>query len=434
VTAQRTIAGSGTLSGIGLHSGESVNMTIKPAAADAGLVFRRMDLPGTPAIKAHPDRLCQRMRRTAMAEGDVEVHTTEHFLAAASGLGIDNVEIELDNVELPGLDGSSIEFVECLREAGIVEQEAARKEFNLDETVTVSVGNARLVALPYADGLKITYTLDDHGGALKGVQMVELEVNEDSFTEQIASARTFCLAQEVEALRAMGLGKGATYQNTCVYDGERVIDNELRFDDEAARHKVLDLIGDLAHTTRKVNCHIIAMRSGHRENMALVKELNRRIETFERPPHVFDVRAIMDILPHRFPFLLVDKVIDYEPGRYAIGIKNVTINEPFFQGHFEGNPVMPGVLQVEAMAQAGAVLLLSDERMRGKVPLFMSLDKVKFRRAVFPGDQLRIEVEALRMRPRMSACRGRILVDGQVCAEAEIRSVLVDRADVEKAV
>jgi UDP-3-O-[3-hydroxymyristoyl] N-acetylglucosamine deacetylase/3-hydroxyacyl-[acyl-carrier-protein] dehydratase len=431
MTAQRTIAREARVSGIGLHSGERCNVTFKAAPADTGMTFVRVDLPGAPAIVAHPSKLCQRMRRTALAEvvdgREVEVHTTEHFLAACQGLGIDNLRVELDAVEFPGLDGSAKDFVEVLRSAGIVEQEAARRTFELSAPVSISDGRSSIVALPYKDGLKITYTLDDHGGALGGAQVVELEVTEAAFAERIAPARTFCLAKEVEQLRAAGLGTGATYQNTCVYDGTRVIDNQLRFPDEAARHKILDLIGDLALATRKVNAHIIAVRTGHRENMLLVQELNRRIDQSAKPAVVFDIRKVLDLLPHRYPFLLVDRILELTPGVRVVGQKNVTVNEPYFQGHFPGAPVMPGVMQLEAMAQVGAIMLMTQPDAADKLPYLMSMDRVKFRRPVHPGDVLRIEVDVLRLRSRMSACQGKILVDGQLCCEAEIRSVMTDR-------
>ncbi len=431
MTVQRTIAGEARVSGLGLHSGEACQVTFKPAAPNTGIVFVRSDLPGTPGLRAHGDLLCQRLRRTALAQQvnghEVEVHTPEHFLAAAAGLGIDNLRVELDAVEFPGLDGSAVEFGAALQQAGIVDQDAARQSFELTEPVAIGDGKASIVALPYKGGLRITYTLDDHGGALGGPQMVEVDVTEANFLRHIAPARTFCLAKEVEMLRAMGLGNGANYQNTCVYDGERVIDNELRFPDEAARHKVLDLIGDLALCARPINAHIIAVRTGHHQNMALVQELNRRIAASERPAHVFDIKALLDLLPHRYPMLLIDRVLEFEPAQRVVAIKNVSINEPFFQGHFPGDPVMPGVLQIEAMAQAGAVLLMADPANRGLVPYFMSMDKVKFRRPVRPGDQLRLEVEVLRVRSRMAACHARAFVDGELCAEAEIRSVLVER-------
>jgi UDP-3-O-[3-hydroxymyristoyl] N-acetylglucosamine deacetylase/3-hydroxyacyl-[acyl-carrier-protein] dehydratase len=432
MSAQCTIAREATVAGIGLHSGAPCRVTFKPAPPDSGMVFVRTDLPGAPAIPAHPRHLCQRMRRTALAvtvDGvEVEVHTTEHFLAACIGLGIDNLRIELDAVELPGLDGAALEFANCLRAAGLVEQAAARRLYDVTEPVSISDGKSSIVALPYRDGLKITYTLDDHGGAIGGAQVVEIELSEESFVSQIAPARTFCLAKEVETLRALGLGKGANTQNTCVYDGTRIIDNQLRFPDEAARHKILDLIGDLAHATRRINTHLIAVRTGHKENMLLVQELNRRIELAEQPKFVFDIVKILDLLPHRYPFLLVDRIIAYEPGKHMTGIKNVTFNEPFFQGHFPGRPVMPGVLQIEAMAQVGAILLMDLPENRDKIPYLMSLDKVKFRRPVYPGDQLRLEIQVLRLRSRMSACLARALVEGELCSEAEIRSVMMDRA------
>ncbi|NRA38324.1 MAG: UDP-3-O-[3-hydroxymyristoyl] N-acetylglucosamine deacetylase [Planctomycetes bacterium] len=426
MSAQRSIAQECTISGIGLHSGESCNMCVKPAPVNSGIIFVRTDLPGEPQLSASPDLLCQRMRRTALAQGDIEVHTTEHFLAAVSGLHIDNLLVELDNVELPGLDGSAQEFAKALKSAEIVEQESNRKTIELDEPISVSNGNASIIALPYKKGLKITYTLDDHGGVFQGAQMVELDVNEESFAQEIAPARTFCLAQEVDQLRAMGLGLGANYQNTCVFDGEKLIENEFRFPDEPARHKVLDLIGDLALSQRRINAHIIAIRSGHGENMALLKAIQKRVAEKEKPSLVLNIKEILEHLPHRYPMLMVDRIIDFEANKSIVGLKNVTINENYFNGHFPGNPVMPGVLQVESIAQTGAVMLLSSPGNYGKVPFFMSMDKVKFRRPVYPGDQMRIEVEAVRIRSRMAACKGRVLVDGKICCEAEIRSVYTD--------
>lgn len=425
MSSQRTIGGEGLLEGIGLHTGETVRVVLKPAPVDTGVVFVRTDLPGAPRVQGSPDFLCKRMRRTALADGEVEIHTTEHFMAAARGLGIDNIIVEMDAMEMPGLDGSARDFVTCLREAGIVEQDKARKSFTLAEPISIDVGDASIVALPYHEGLRITYTLDDHNRSFKAPQLIDQVIEDETFLDQIAPARTFITLAEVEAARAAGLGKGANTTNTLVWDGEKLIDNSFRFTDEPARHKVLDIVGDLSLCARHLNAHIVAVRSGHAENMALVKEINRRIVKAEKPAIIFDIKDILERLPHRFPFLLVDRITEYEAGKRIVGLKNVSVNEPFFQGHFPDNPVMPGVLQVEAMAQVGAIMMLCDPENVGQTPFFMSLERAKFRRPIYPGDQMRIEVQALRMRRQMGACRGQIHVDGRLCAEAEIRSVLV---------
>lgn len=427
MTAQRTIAREGRLSGVGLHTGEHCNVAFKPAPPNSGVTFVRTDMPGCPQLVVHPDRLCKRQRRSALADGTVEIHTPEHLLAAATGLGIDNLIVEMDNLEMPGLDGSALAFVDCLQAAGIVEQEAACRSFTVTEPVAIDAGGASIVALPYHEGLRITYTLDDHNGVFPAPMMLDVEVNEEGFITEVAPARTFVTRAEVEMLQAAGLGKGANTTNTLIFDGPEPIDNKLRFPDEAVRHKVLDLIGDLSMSTRRLNAHIVAVRSGHQTNMALVQELNKRIVAAEKPEVVLDIAGVLGTLPHRYPFILVDRVTDLVPGTSVTALKNVTANEPFFQGHFPGNPVMPGVLQVEALAQAGALLLLSDQRYAGKVPFFMSMDRVKFRRSVVPGDQLRLEVKALRLRSRMGACHGKAYVGDELACEAEIRSVLVDR-------
>ena len=418
MTLQKTIQNSVTISGIGLHTGAHADMTLKPAAAGSGLRFVRLDLPGTPGVSVSAQTAVmdpQVTRCTAVEEAGVRIHTIEHLLAAASGLGVDNLTIELNAQEVPGLDGSSRDFVAALKKAGIVEQDAPKEFIEITEPLSVSTGNASVVILPSKD-FKISYTLDyDHPGmrsqAFNGTVTVEM------FEHDIAPARTFCLDTEVPLIRSRGLGKGANEQNTLVMGPQGPVGNTLRFSDECCRHKVLDIIGDLFLLGRPVRGHVVGIKSGH----ALNRQLVQKIREYNRMKgKTYNINDIMKILPHRYPFLLVDKVIEVERGKKGIGIKNVTINDGFFQGHFPSKPVMPGVLMVEAMAQTAGVVVLTSGAHPGKVALFMAIEGVKFRKVVSPGDQLVMEVEIVRDRERTAQVKGVGRVDGDIVVEAEM--------------
>jgi UDP-3-O-[3-hydroxymyristoyl] N-acetylglucosamine deacetylase/3-hydroxyacyl-[acyl-carrier-protein] dehydratase len=367
------------------------------------------------------------MRRTALKNGEVEVFTVEHVLAAVAGLGIDNLIIELDASEVPNVDGSALPFVKALQEAGITEQEGEKRVFRIGSPVAVGDGEMSVSALPDGDGLQICYTLQYDVPSI-GTQHMAIAVDEETFCNEIAPARTFSPEEEVMELRELGLGKGASYETALVVSESGVVDNELRFPDEFVRHKVLDLIGDLFLLGAQVRGRIVAVKSGHSLNASLVKALK---EVMVKEQRAFEstklgVEEIMEILPHRYPFLLVDKIIYIEDDRRVVGIKNVTHDEPFFQGHFPGRPVMPGVLQIEAMAQVAGVLLLRKGEWKGKTPFLMGVDRVKFRRPVVPGDQLRLEAEVVRVRSRAGHVRTKAYVDGKLVAEAEIKFMLLD--------
>ncbi len=429
---QRTIGAEVTLTGAGLHTGEETAVVLKPAEAGHGIVFARMDLPGQPRIPVGRARVKSDRRRTVLSAGEAEVHTVEHLLSCLLGLGIDNLLVEITGVELPGLDGSALPFADALGAAGVVELEAPREEFVLDEELVVDLPgeDVTLVALPGGEGLAISYTLD-YGVPGIPLQRFTLEVTADAYLREIAPARTFCLESEARALLEAGLGKGATYQNTLVVGEDGApIQNTLRFPDEYVRHKILDLIGDLALLGVPLSARIQATRSGHLANLNLVRRLlevrARRRRAEAAAAQELDIREVMRILPHRYPFLLIDRVVELEGYRRAVGIKNVSINEPFFQGHWPGQPVMPGVLIVEAMAQLSGVLLLRKLSHTGKLAVLLSIDRVKLRRAVVPGDQLRIECVAENVKPRTGRVRGRATVEGKLAAEARIKFMLVD--------
>lgn len=432
MSRQKTIQHETTLSGRGLFTGFPVNVRFKPAAAGTGILFIRTDQPAPLRIAARVENLSKRARRTSLRNGTAAIETVEHCLAAVRGLDIDNLVIELDNAELPGVDGSSQPFVEALQQAGIEEQERERDPLRVTEMVRVADGDAELVAWPgEGDQLEIIYELDYGTGNPIGHQIHRFTLDPAGFIEQIAPARTFVLEQEAQALRAAGLGTHLSYQDVLVIGSDGPIENQYRFGNECVRHKILDLVGDLMLAGRFVCGRVYARKSGHNLNHELVRRL---LETESRAAFEqrlsgqpqLTIQDVRRILPHRYPMLLIDRVVELDADRRAVGIKNVTINEPFFQGHYPRQPIMPGVLIIEAMAQLGGLLVSQRLEHTGKVAVLLSLDKVKFRRPVTPGDQLVIEVQAVRVKARTGQTFCRASVGSDLVAEASIRFMLVD--------
>jgi UDP-3-O-[3-hydroxymyristoyl] N-acetylglucosamine deacetylase/3-hydroxyacyl-[acyl-carrier-protein] dehydratase len=428
VRPQRTLRTAVEFAGVGLHSGREIHARCLPAPQDNGVEFLRTDLPDAPPIPARIAYRDPMERRTRLCRNGAEVDTVEHLLAVCNGLGVDNLTVELSGPEVPGLDGSGIALVSLFRQAGLVDQRGEAKVFRLDQPLYVREGPATLVALPSdSPSLTLQYIASfDEPGVESG--SLQLELTPESFVEQIAPARTFCLASEIPKLQEMGLGKGATRENTVVLGDPNT---RLRMPAEPVRHKMLDLLGDLFLLGADLQAHVIATRSGHSTNAELVRRLVDLMQEREtggliRRESGLDVREIMRMLPHRYPFLLIDRVISIDGFQRAVAIKNVSINEPFFQGHFPAQPLMPGVLQLEAMAQLAGVLLLRKLENTGKLAVLWSIDKVKLRGSVAPGDQLRIEVETLRMKGQTGQVRGVGTVEGRVVCEANLMFTLVD--------
>ena len=463
LTQQQTIKEPVSYKGIGLHTGKRVTITFRPADINTGIRFVRMDLPKHPSIQADIDHVIDVSRGTTLGDGDVRVSTVEHVLSALAGMQIDNLIVELDSEEAPVGDGSALPIVDVLIKAGIEEQDSPKDYLIIEDTISYSdkQRGVDIVVLP-SDDYRITFMIDYKNPAL-GTQYTSMYSLEDEFVSDYAPARTFGFLSEVEALREEGLIQGGSLDNAVVIVDKEVDEKELayfknlfgikkrvcvgkngtinnvklRYENEFVRHKTLDLIGDLFLLGVPLQAHILAARSGHAANVELVKKIRQVYEKKQitskyqeiRTRDIFlDIRAIQKIMPHRYPFLLVDRIVDLEPRKRVIGLKNVTINEPFFDGHFPGHPIMPGVLIVEAMAQVGGVLLLNTvEEPERKLVYFIGLDGVRFRKPVFPGDQIRFELEMLKFRSNTCKMEGKAFVSGDLVAEATLMASVVDK-------
>lgn len=443
---QTTIKKEFAIEGIGLHTGNKSKIVFKPATKNSGIHFVRVDLPGKPDIKADCNSLSTEVavRGTTLQSGDIKIHTIEHILAVCYAFGIDNLIIEINNNEPPIVDGSAKILSEKIIEAGIEELDEEKEFYVIKEPVTFTSGNTKITAYP-SDKFEIDCTIG-YAHPFVSFQQASFEINKDIFVKEIAPARTFCFDYEIEALQANGLVKGGNLDNAIVIGPTGIYNKEpLRFQDEFVRHKILDLIGDISLAGKPIKAKIVAQKPGHERNVSFVKYFiskaiiekeNVKADIQKQEEQVFDENSvrifnsveIQKIIPHRYPILMVDRVKLFGDGtKKAIGYKCVSGNEPFFQGHFPGQPIMPGVLIVEAMAQTSCVMFLSRPSFKNCLAYFMGIDKVKFRKTVIPGDILELKVEVIRDSGRKGKVRGEAYVDGKLTTEAEFMFIIVDR-------
>ncbi|MHC1769599.1 MAG: bifunctional UDP-3-O-[3-hydroxymyristoyl] N-acetylglucosamine deacetylase/3-hydroxyacyl-ACP dehydratase [Verrucomicrobiia bacterium] len=442
---QQTLGEPVSYAGVGLHSGNRVTMTLLPAAPNFGIRFRRVDLDGKPEIEARIENVSDTTRSTTLSKGNVKVHTVEHILAALSGSGIDNAVVELDANEPPIGDGSAKAYCDMVQSAGTVLQSERRDFFRVESPIEVEIGETSMAVFPH-ERLKISCTSSDRQGRF--TQFFSVEVTPETWIRELSAARTFCFFDEIQFLIKNGLIKGGSLENAVVIRDDAVLTNEpLRYPEEFVRHKVLDIVGDLALLGRPLCAHIVAIKPSHMVNCELARRLTERVRrpaastrAFVPPPveragevaapesdsaTAMDINELMRILPHRYPFLMVDRVTRIE-GNTITAVKNVTINEPYFQGHFPSHPIMPGVLQLEAIAQVAGILMLKQAENSGKIAYFMSAESVKWRKPVRPGDTLVIKVELTKSRGKIGKARGVCSVNGEVVSEADVAFMLME--------
>ena len=453
-----------SFSGIGLHSGNRVNMTFLPGAANSGIRFRRTDLDGKPELEARVENVVDTNRSTTLGRGALKIHTVEHVLAALAGCDIDNAIVEIDSNEPPIADGSSREYVKMIDSVGVTALTEAREPYRVKEPLELQIGDAMMSVFPH-DKLKISCTSADGGNRF--TQFYSLEVSPESWRKELAHARTFVFFEEIQYLYKTGLIRGGSLENAVVIRDDAVLTNEpLRYNEEFVRHKILDILGDLSLLGRPLQGHIIAIRPSHQSNFELAKAIQTQIrkplvaaQTFAPPPQLvvshereaspetktemrvttasptesvvrdgatLDIIQVMKLLPHRHPFLMVEKVTRIE-GNKITAVKQVSIGEPYFQGHFPGHPIMPGVLQLEAMAQVAGILMMRQAENSGKLAYFMSAESVKWRKPVRPGDTLVIDVEMTKARGKIGKAKGVCSVDGEPVSEAEVTFMLIDQ-------